>query len=255
MAAVVALRHVLEELHMLGDVRAQIQRYERRQLQITGVDKTPGARVARRHLLHIQAHQGQRHAVRNLGDGVLLDADVDGSGEQRQRARPMRMLVLRHQRGGTQRRHGGLAQTDQMHVRPQRLEKLDQVLHILVKAETPFRHGHQPGIDPVRDVDIEIRQELAQRVLRQRGVVTGHRGDKDNLRRCGGAGMMEATQLAKRLRNHDLFDDGRGLAADGERLIVEGLLRILPYRGARPTRHSRPGSDSANSHEADGEGA
>ena len=114
-----------------------------------------------------------------------------------------------------------------MHVRPQRIEKLDQVLHILVKAEAPFRHGHQPGIYPVRDVDIEIRQEFAQRVLREGGMVTGHRGDKKNFRRLGGAGMMEAAQLAKRLPNHDIFDDGRWLAADGERLIVEGLLRIL----------------------------
>jgi hypothetical protein len=40
-------------------------------------------------------------------------------------------------------------------------------------------------------------------------MVTGHRGDKENLRRLGGAGMMEAAQLAKRLLDHDIFDDGR----------------------------------------------
>ena len=84
----------------------------------------------------------------------------------------MRMPVLGHHGCGTQRRHCGLAQADEMHVRPQGIEKLDQVLHILVKAEAPFRDGYQPGIYPVRDVDIELRQELAQRVLREGGMVT-----------------------------------------------------------------------------------
>ena len=39
--------------------------------------------------------------------------------------------------------------------------------------------------------------------------------------------MVEAAQLAKRLPDHDFVDDGRWLAADDGRLIVEGLLRIL----------------------------
>ena len=97
----IALRHVLEELHMLGDMRAADSATRTPPTAVTGVDKTPSAWIAGWHLVHIEAHHEQGNTVRKFGDGVSIDTDVNGPGEQRKRARRMRMPVLCHQGCGT----------------------------------------------------------------------------------------------------------------------------------------------------------
>ena len=74
--------------------------------------------------------------------------------------------VLRHDGDGGQRLHAGLADRDEMGVRPDRLDEPDQVADIVVEAEAAVRQADVARVVPVGDVDVVIAQQACVTVPR-----------------------------------------------------------------------------------------
>ena len=60
---------------------------------------------------------------------------------------------------------------------PEVIEHRAQIIDVIVEIERPGRKRNHPGVRPVGDVDVAMRQERLDRTAQQGGVMAGHRRD------------------------------------------------------------------------------
>ncbi|MNK94657.1 hypothetical protein D3C87_1148650 [compost metagenome] len=104
------------------------------------------------------------------------------------------------------------------------------VINVVRQMERADVGRDHARIDPVGHVDLVVLQQRAHGVAQQRGVVAGERGADQHhglvLEQLDGLGVvrvaLEAHQLAERLLEHGLLDDGDVPAVGAHRLDVKG---------------------------------
>ena len=131
-----ALRQMAGKIDVLLDMALKVHRHEGGELHEAGIDLPERALALNGHVIdQIVLEPFERLALGEFVDLGRLDAGVDRAGHQGQRRRPRGVIVLRHDRGGGERRHRRLADRHHMRARAQLIEEGDQVLGIFVEAE------------------------------------------------------------------------------------------------------------------------
>jgi hypothetical protein len=82
--------------------------------------------------------------------------------------------------------------------RTDRLQKADQVLDIVVKAEPPIQQGHVAHVVPVGDVDVVLGQHGAHRAAQQRREMARQRRHQQHPRLRGIDVLAKAQERAER---------------------------------------------------------
>ncbi len=131
------------------------------------------------------------------------------------------MIVGRHQRNGRKGGDGRLADSKQVGVRTQRDNKVDDMLHIFVKAEAALHQRDIARIDPVGDIDVVVGQQGAHRAAQERGEVAGHRRDHQHARLFRCAIFRKMQQRAERRGKRDILDHAHAFAVHFHRVDRE----------------------------------
>src|SRR5215813_5053909 len=134
------------------------------------------------------------------------------------------MLRLRHHGGGDKRCDARLANRDDVSAGADRLEKVDEVLDIVVETELAIRERYVARVVPVRDVDIMISQHGVRGGTQQRREMPGQRRHQQHARLRGGDILLEMQERSER-RSVD-------------RLLAHRNLTIADYHGVDAERRS-----------------
>ncbi|MCY1233351.1 hypothetical protein D9M72_458910 [compost metagenome] len=197
----IVLHQMREELFVGDQVPVEVHRHEARELQEARIDHAHEARLRPRHRHDdVVAEPFDRPLFGKLIDARRIDAGVDRSAHQRHRRRRQRIVRRFHQGDGGEHRHCRLTDADHMGVRAQEVQHLDDVVDVIVEIESAFAERHHAGVDPVRDVDVGMRQQGFHGAAQQRRVVAGHRRHDQNLRIGGtplGQGALEMDEVAE----------------------------------------------------------
>ena len=142
--------------------------------------------------------------TREFIDPGDADAGVDGPAHQDKRTR--RGFARLGEPGRCrQRGHGRLADSNEMHVRPEAGKKIQKRVDIVVERKRAPAGRHLSGILPVGDIDVMLREQAAHRVAKQGGEMAGKRRHHQNDRICRPAFAREMQQVAERRRSRYLF--------------------------------------------------
>jgi hypothetical protein len=98
-----------------------------------------------------------------------------------------------------------------MCVRPEQRQHVEQIIDIAVQIEQALAQRHLACIDPVRDIDVGMRQHRLDRSPEQRSEMPRHRSDDEKFRlklvSRRGFSLFEVQKAAERLRHHHRFGD------------------------------------------------
>ena len=181
----------LGEIHVLLDVPLQVHRDERGELHEAGIDLTERALALDRHVVdQVVLEPFDRLALGEFVDLGRQDSRVDRSRHQGQRRRPRRMIVLRHDRRGRQRRDRGLADRDHVRARPELVQEGDEVVGVVLQPEPALVGRNVARVVPVGDVDVVILQQRLHGAAQQRGEMAGHRRHQQQ------AGLLRRLRLS-----------------------------------------------------------
>ena len=131
-----------------------------------------------------------------------------------------------------------------MGVGAKRMQHGDDVVDIVVEVETALGDRHHAGVGPVGDVDLGLGQQRFHGAAQQRGVVSRHRCDDQDLRvrtMVGRQRALEMDQVAEGARpddflmNRDAAGVQRGLVQSelGLAIAAGGALEQLESGGDR----------------------
>jgi hypothetical protein len=139
-------------------VAVEIHGHEAGELQEARIDVAHIARMRERYLDHsILAEPVDAARHRQAIDDRRVAPGVDRSTHQDHRLGHFGILALRHQRNGGEHRYGGLADRHHMRIGAQELQHFDDVIDIVVEIEAAIAQRDLAGIDPVGDIDIDMR--------------------------------------------------------------------------------------------------
>ena len=176
-----------------------VHAHEGGKLQEAGIDPPAAALQPRRHDAdHFLAKPFDRLFIGEIVDLGRRDARIDRARHQRQAGRLMIGAFLRHDRGRRERRDGGLADGDDMRIRPHMPDEIDQMLGVVVESESvPPPGGMIARVDPVGDIDLVIAQHRLQRAAQQRREMARHRRDEQDFGFVGAGRFAEPPQVAE----------------------------------------------------------
>ena len=207
---------------MAHHVVAEIHRHEAGELKEARIDLPPRARIIERHRRdHVLLEPGERALCRDGVDRGRCLARVDRAAHHGERRRATGMFVRVHQAGRCIDRHRGLAYRQHVRARADMRQIVGDVVDIVVEIEAAGVERHVLGVAPVGDVDVVARQHPLHRAAQQRGVMARHGCHDQQLLLAFDALAPEPLELAERLAQHDLLEDGDGLAVDDRALEAE----------------------------------
>ena len=226
-ALAVPRHQMLEHAQMRADMAVEVHPHEARELHEARIDPPPEPRIGRRHGL--DQHLLEPPPAVRPGEFVDLrdpDTSVDRPAHQHERTR--RGLACRgEQRRCRQRRHGRLADGDEMHLRPEPREKIQQGVDIVVERERAAARRHLPGVLPVGDIDVMLCEQAAHRVAKQGGEMAGKRRHHQHDRVPGSPFALEMQEVAERRGSDNTFPHGQRPAAAQDLADAEFRLAVL----------------------------
>ena len=147
----------------------EIHRHEIRELQKTRIDLPPHARIGRRDDRHgIPFEPVDRLLFGELVDRRFAFPRVDRPAHHGERRGLAEIAPARHHRRRRKTGDGRLADRQHMRIRPQEMQKIDDVVDVVGQVEPILADGDQPRVLPIGGVDVMIGQHLGDRAAQQR---------------------------------------------------------------------------------------
>ena len=256
-AVVVTLDQVIEIVVMAVGVAVRVHRDEAGMLQETWIDPAAGPREVVRHPVdHVVLEPLEGAVHREVVDLGRRLARIDGAAHHGHRQRRL-LAAAGHQRDGGQRRHGRLADADDMAVVVAALQVVDEVLQVVdvvVEVELALGQRHQARVLPLGDVDLVVLEHGAHGLAQQGRIVARQGSDDQHHRLALEAGerlgivaeALEAQQVAEGLGHLDPFLDRDLHPVDVDGADAElGLFVVLAQAvhqveaGGQALRHRR----------------
>ena len=97
-----------------------------------------------------------------------INASVHRATHQGQGTGRRRVIILGHQCGSRQHRHNRLADRENVGIRADVVNKINNIINVVVEPEIAFRNRHPAGVTPVCDVNIMPRQHGFHRASEKR---------------------------------------------------------------------------------------
>ena len=132
-----------------------------------------------------------------------------------------------------------------MHISAEKPKKLNDVVDIGVEVEWAGGARHEAGVLPFGDIDLVVRQEVADRPAQKRREMPGHGRHHQDLgvlrRRQRDTSPLEMDQIAERLGDERALSDGDLAALHLGLVDAPGRFAIAP-RGALEQLERRRGA-------------
>jgi hypothetical protein len=151
----VAAHEMLEHLPMRRHVAVEVHGHEAGELQEAGINVPPEAGIARRHLDDAVALEPLDAALLGeLVDRGRRASGVDGAAHQGDGAGREGIALRLHAGDGRNHRNRGLADRENVQVRPKRAGHRHHVVDVVVEVEQPGRKRHHAGVHPIGNEDL-----------------------------------------------------------------------------------------------------
>ncbi len=130
-----------------------------------------------------------------------------------------------------------------MHVSPEEPKELKDVVDVGLEVEGSCRARHEAGVLPFGDIDLIVRQEVADRAAQQRREVSGHGCHHQDLGVAQTAPTrhlaLEMNEMAKGLGNQGALSDGNLAALHLSIVDTPSRFPVAPRRALEQLERGR----------------